>query len=223
VPDALLSCSHGALMRRIPHTARQPAHHTHTQVNTPHTRKETYVHVHTTGTPQRRMARARMATARSTLRSFQGLIESIPNMLIRDDISSRFVTRFVWGAACVGLPAVVVFSLCLPLSAPSRRVTPFCPHLHVEMNKVFVCGDEQRAHLKTCSSQKVFISTNKHLVHLQKQSTCSSRQTNSLHLNNQLAHVNKQSSSQQSTCSCQQAPCSSQQTINVLISTCSPH
>ena len=130
-----------------------------------------------------------MATARSTLRSFQGLIESIPNMLICDDISSRFVTRFVWGAACVGLPAVVVFSLCLPLSAPSRRVTLFCPHLHVEMNKVFVCGDEQRAHLKTCSSQKVFISTNKHLVHLQKQSTCSSRQTNSLHLNNQLAHV----------------------------------
>ena len=123
--DALLPCSHDALMRRIPHTARQPAHHTHTQVNTPHTRKETYVHVHTTGTTQRRMARARMATARSTLRSFQGLIESIPNMLIRDDISSRFVTRFVWGAACQGLPAVVGFSLCLPLSAPSRRVI-FC-------------------------------------------------------------------------------------------------
>ena len=44
-----------------------------------------------------------MATARSTLRSFQGLIESIPNMLIRDDISSRFVlfwARLVWACRC---------------------------------------------------------------------------------------------------------------------------
>jgi hypothetical protein len=32
-----------------------------------------------------------MATARSTLGSFRGLIESIPNLLIRDHISLRFL------------------------------------------------------------------------------------------------------------------------------------
>lgn len=38
---------------------------------------------------KRRVARARMATARSTLRSLRGLIDSIPNMLIDDDIGRR--------------------------------------------------------------------------------------------------------------------------------------
>ena len=51
---------------------------------------------YSTGAPEwqldmmkRRCARARMATARSTLRSLRGLIESIPNMMIGDDIGRR--------------------------------------------------------------------------------------------------------------------------------------
>jgi len=80
-----------------------------------------------------------MATARSTLRSFQGLIESIPNMLIRDDISSRFVlfwARLVWACRCRFV--IVPTFVCAVAARPLLCFWGDHGCMHMQMHKHFI-------------------------------------------------------------------------------------